>query len=34
VWLNSLTWPVSESYHPNKNGQSKGYLPALNGVTG
>jgi lysophospholipase L1-like esterase len=34
VWLNSLTWPVGESYHPTKNGQSKGYLPALNAVTG
>jgi lysophospholipase L1-like esterase len=34
LWLNSLTWPVEESYHPNKNGQSKGYLPALNAVTG
>jgi lysophospholipase L1-like esterase len=34
VWLNSLTWPVGESYHPNKSGQSGGYLPALNGVTG
>nr|WP_042195369.1 SGNH/GDSL hydrolase family protein [Kibdelosporangium sp. MJ126-NF4]CEL21968.1 putative secreted hydrolase [Kibdelosporangium sp. MJ126-NF4]CTQ92748.1 putative secreted hydrolase [Kibdelosporangium sp. MJ126-NF4] len=33
-WLNSLTWPVEESYHPNKNGQAKGYLPALNAVTG
>ncbi|MCE7006158.1 SGNH/GDSL hydrolase family protein [Kibdelosporangium philippinense] len=29
-WLNSLTWPVDESYHPNRNGQSGGYLPALN----
>jgi hypothetical protein len=34
LWLNSLTWPVEESYHPNKNGQSKGYLPALNTITG
>ncbi|SMC85341.1 SGNH/GDSL hydrolase family protein [Kibdelosporangium aridum] len=33
-WLNSLTWPVDESYHPNRNGQSRGYLPALNAVTG
>jgi hypothetical protein len=33
-WLNSLTWPVEESYHPNKNGQAKGYLPALNAITG
>jgi lysophospholipase L1-like esterase len=34
LWLNSLTWPVDESYHPNKNGQSQGYLPALAAVTG
>lgn len=33
-WLNSLTWPVTESYHPTKDGQAKGYLVALNGVTG
>lgn len=33
-WLNSLTWPIEESYHPNKNGQARGYLPALNAVTG
>jgi len=34
VWLNSLTWPVGESYHPNKSGQANGYLVALNGATG
>ncbi|MBK1785768.1 SGNH/GDSL hydrolase family protein [Prauserella sp. ASG 168] len=33
-WLNSLTWPVDESYHPNVNGQALGYLPALEAVTG
>ncbi|GLZ29953.1 hydrolase [Lentzea sp. NBRC 105346] len=33
-WLNSLSWPVEESYHPNRNGQSKGYLAQLNAVTG
>jgi lysophospholipase L1-like esterase len=32
-WLHSLTWPVVESYHPTKAGQSLGYLPALNAVT-
>ncbi|MEU3273355.1 SGNH/GDSL hydrolase family protein [Saccharomonospora sp. NPDC006951] len=32
-WLNSLTWPVDESYHPNRNGQALGYLPALEGAT-
>jgi lysophospholipase L1-like esterase len=34
LWLNSLTWPVEESYHPNRHGQSMGYLPALNAITG
>ncbi|WP_344419705.1 SGNH/GDSL hydrolase family protein [Amycolatopsis minnesotensis] len=33
-WLNSLTWPVDESYHPNKSGQAKGYLPALTSAAG
>lgn len=29
AWLNDLTWPVSESYHPKAAGQAGGYLPAL-----
>jgi hypothetical protein len=29
AWLNSVTWPVDESYHPNAAGQSGGYLPAF-----
>ncbi|GAA3436143.1 SGNH/GDSL hydrolase family protein [Kutzneria kofuensis] len=33
-WLNSVTWPVVNSYHPNAAGYSGGYLPALNAVTG
>jgi lysophospholipase L1-like esterase len=33
-WLNSLTWPVDESYHPTATGQSRGYYPALRAVTG
>jgi lysophospholipase L1-like esterase len=33
-WLNSLSWPVEESYHPNKAGQQSGYLPALRSVIG
>lgn len=33
-WLNSLTWPVDESYHPNVKGHALGYLPALEAVTG
>jgi hypothetical protein len=28
-WINSLTWPVDESYHPNAAGQRGGYYPAL-----
>jgi lysophospholipase L1-like esterase len=32
AWLNSVTFPVDESYHPNAAGQSGGYLPVLNTV--
>ncbi|MBA4862780.1 SGNH/GDSL hydrolase family protein [Streptomyces sp. PSKA54] len=28
-WLHSLTVPVGNSYHPNKNGQALGYLPVF-----
>ncbi|WP_235921299.1 SGNH/GDSL hydrolase family protein [Lentzea tibetensis] len=28
-WLTSLSVPVDESFHPNRNGQELGYLPAL-----
>lgn len=28
-WLNSTTLPVDDSYHPNKTGQSGGYLPSF-----
>jgi lysophospholipase L1-like esterase len=28
-WLNGLSNPVSESYHPNKTGQSSGYTPLV-----
>ncbi len=28
-WLNSLTWPVDDSYHPNASGQQLGYLPTF-----
>lgn len=31
-WLNSITWPIDESYHPNAAGQSGGYYPALDAV--
>src|SRR6266545_4643415 len=33
-WINSTTWPVTDSYHPTSNGYRFGYLPALVGVTG
>lgn len=33
-WLNSLSWPVEESYHPNRAGHASGYLPALRSVIG
>jgi lysophospholipase L1-like esterase len=29
-WLNGLSNPISESYHPNKSGHSSGYLPTVN----
>jgi hypothetical protein len=29
-WLNGLSNPVSESYHPNRTGQSSGYTPLVN----
>jgi lysophospholipase L1-like esterase len=32
-WLNSVTFPIDESYHPNSAGQS-GYYAALKGITG
>lgn len=28
-WLNGLSNPVSESYHPNRSGQSSGYAPLV-----
>ena len=31
-WLNGLSNPVSESYHPNRTGQSSGYTPLVNGL--
>ncbi|GAA2722958.1 MULTISPECIES: SGNH/GDSL hydrolase family protein [Streptomyces] len=29
AWLNSVTLPVDESYHPTASGQSRGYLPVF-----
>lgn len=31
-WLNGLSNPVSESYHPNRSGHSAGYLPLVAGL--
>jgi lysophospholipase L1-like esterase len=33
-WLNGLSNPVSESYHPNRTGHSSGYLPLVRAVLG
>jgi lysophospholipase L1-like esterase len=34
AWMHGLTYPVTESYHPTKTGQSDGYLPAVLALTG
>ena len=31
-YINGTTWPVGDSYHPNRNGYSRAYLPMLRGV--
>jgi len=31
-WLNSVTWPIDESYHPTSSGQRGGYYNALEAV--
>lgn len=28
-WLNGLSWPITESYHPNRAGHSASYLPLV-----
>ncbi len=33
-WVNGLSNPVGESYHPNRNGQSAGYAPLVRQVVG
>lgn len=33
-WINSIVWPIDESYHPNRAGQSGGYYAALRAITG
>jgi lysophospholipase L1-like esterase len=34
AWLHSVSIPLNDSYHPTAAGQSGGYLPALDSVTG
>jgi lysophospholipase L1-like esterase len=31
-WINGLSWPIVESYHPNKDGQAQGYTPTVSPV--
>jgi lysophospholipase L1-like esterase len=33
-WLNSVTWPIGDSYHPTALGQSSGYLPVFTSAAG
>ncbi len=33
-WLNGLSNPTGESYHPNTTGHSLGYLPLVRSVVG
>ena len=33
-WINGLSNPVGESYHPKVTGHADGYYPAIHGVTG
>ena len=33
-WLNGLSNPVGESYHPNRTGHSSGYTPLVRAVLG
>ncbi|MFD0856768.1 SGNH/GDSL hydrolase family protein [Actinomadura adrarensis] len=32
-WLNSVTWPLGDSYHPTARGHSGGYYPALSSTS-
>lgn len=29
AWIHGLTYPIGDSYHPNRSGHAEGYLPAL-----
>ena len=31
-WINGLSWPVTESYHPNRAGHASGYTPTVSPV--
>lgn len=31
-WINGLSWPISESFHPNRSGQASGYTPTVSTV--
>lgn len=31
-WINGPTWPLTDSYHPNRSGYAHAYLPLLRGV--
>jgi lysophospholipase L1-like esterase len=31
-WINGTTWPITDSYHPNRSGYAQGYLVMLRGV--
>ncbi len=31
-WINGLSNPISESYHPNRDGQASGYTPTVSPV--
>lgn len=33
-WINGLSWPVGESYHPNRTGHRSGYVPLVRAVMG
>jgi hypothetical protein len=33
-WLNGLSNPIEESYHPNRTGHSSGYEPLVRAIIG
>jgi hypothetical protein len=33
-WINGLSNPVGESYHPKTTGQASGYYPVVHNTTG